>query len=397
MTASPVPVPRRAWARHACALGLVALLAACGRGAAPPPAAAHAPAPADRPDPALVVVDEALARRLVVGPVAERPVAETIAIAGRLEVDAYRTARIGAPIAGRITRIDARFGQQVREGQVLAEISSPELAQAQLAYLRAHSQQQLNTRAVERAQLLLAADVIGSAEVQRRQNELDVSSAEKRAAADQLRALGLSARTIAQLERTGELRPGTHVTASLGGTVIDLKVAQGQVVNPSDVLFVVSDLSQLWAQAEVPEQDAQFVRNGQRVVIEIPALDNERVVGEVTYVADLVNPQTRTVRVGVNLANRERRLKPSMLITMLIESRASPAQVVPETAIVRDANRDHVFVQVAPGRYRLTPVEAGVARDGVRALRTPLPPGSTVVHDGAFHLNAVREQRLTAG
>ena len=370
-------------------LGAALLAAGCGDKAADKPAQAAAA----RKDPMEVTADAELAKRLSLGPASTRLFADTIRVAGRLDVTQYRTSRIGAPITGRLTSVDAVFGQQVRQGQVLAEINSPELAQAQLAFLRAHSQQQLLTRAVERAQLLLAADVIASAELQRRQSELTVAIAEKRAASDQLRQLGLSPQKIQRLQETGEIQPTAAITATLGGTVIERNVAQGQVVNPADVLFVVSDLSAVWALAEVPEQDSQFVKLGQRVQIEIPALDNERFSGRVAYVADVVNPETRTVRVGVEMENKALRFKPSMLMTMLVEGATMPRQVVPVSAVVRENNVDHLFVEVRPGVFRLTPVELGPEREGLRTLIRPLREDTKVVLDGAFHLNNVRVQQ----
>lgn len=388
-------------------VGIAALLAilasGCGQreAAAPAPSGKTAPAAgapaATANDPMELTLDEALARRVVVGSVSTRRVVDTIRIAGRLEANQNRSSRIGAPITGRLTQIDAQIGQLVRQGQVLAEINSPELAQAQLNFLRAHSQQQLLTQAVERARLLLEADVIGSAELQRRQGELTVAAAEKRASSDQLRALGLTVERIARLESTGQIQPTAAITATLGGTVIERKVAQGQVVNPADVLFVVSDLTALWAVAEVPEQDAQFVKTGQRVQIEVPALDNERFDGRVAFVADVVNPETRTVRVGVDLENRGGRFKPSMLISMLVEGRSAERQVVPASAVVREGNADHLYLQVRPGVFRMVPAEVGPERDGMRALLRPLPPGAQLALDGAFHLNNARMQRALDG
>ena len=348
---------------------------------------------AARKDPLEVTADAELTKRLRLGPAASRPFADVIRVAGRLEVNQYRTSRIGAPITGRLTSVEAVFGQQVRQGQVLAEINSPDLAQAQLAFLRAHSQKQLLTRAVERAQLLLASDVIASAELQRRQSELTVATAEKRAASDQLRQLGLSQKRIDRLEETGEIQPTAAITATLGGTVIERNVAQGQVVNPADVLFVVSDLSSVWALAEVPEQDSQFVKLGQRVQIEVPALDNERFSGRVAYVADVVNPETRTVRVGVEMENKALRFKPSMLMTMLVEGPSTSRQLIPVGAVVRENNADHVFLQTRPGVFRLTRVDLGPERDGGRILTKPLPEDAVLVLDGAFHLNNARVQQ----
>jgi len=389
MTRQP-PTPR-----HRAALLLVlALLAGCGREeSASPPSTAMAPPAASASDPLELVLDEDLKRRVTIDVAPTRRVADTIRIAGRLEANQNRSSRIGAPITGRLTMIDAQIGQVVRPGQTLAEINSPELAQAQLNFLRAHSQTQLLTRAVERAKLLLDADVIGAAELQRRQGELVVAQAEKRAAHDQLRALGLSEDRLTLLEGTGQIQPTAEITATLGGTIIERKVAPGQVVNPADVLFVVADLRALWAAAEVPEQDAQFVKPGQRVQIEVPALDNERFQGRVELVADVVNPETRTVRVVVDIENRGGRFKPSMLITMLVEGRVAERQVVPASAVVREGNADFVYLEVRPGVLRMTQVEIGPERDGMHPLLKPLAPGARIALDGAFHVNNVRAQR----
>jgi membrane fusion protein, heavy metal efflux system len=371
---------------------IVLLLAACK----PSEPAAAAAQPTAKLDPLIVTADAALMARLKIGAIASVSLAETLRVPGRLESNLYQTARIGSPIAGRITKIDARFSQEVKAGQVLAEISSPELAQAQLNFLRAHSQQQLTSRAVERAQLLLSADVIGTAELQRRQNELQIASAEKRAVADQLKALGIPSNRIAQLENTGQIQSGALITASTAGTVVDLKVSNGQMVNPTDVLFIVSNLNELWAVAELPEQDSQFVQKGQRVQIEVAALENQRITGTVAFVSDLVNPETRTVRVGVSVQNTDRRLKPAMLMTMMIEAKATPKLAIPAGAVVRDGDVDHLFVKTSNDNFRLVKAELGPENQGYRALLKPLPANSVnlpIVVDGAFHLNNVRQQR----
>jgi membrane fusion protein, heavy metal efflux system len=380
------------------ALAIALGLSACGKKETPPPAAASPENAATQStaapnDPMSVRVDAELAKRVKLGTISTTSVAETIRVAGQFNVNQYKTSRVGAPITGRITDINVEFGQSVSQGQVLAEINSQELAQAQLNFLRAHSQQQLLTRAVERAQLLLSADVIGSAELQRRQNELTVALAEKRAAFDQLRTLGLSTKRIEALETTGQIQPTTTLTSTLAGVVIDRKVAIGQVVSPADQLFVVSDLRTLWAQAQVPEQDAQFIKRGQRVQIEVPALDNKVILGKVEYIADVVSPETRTVLVGVEVQNPERTLKPSMLMTMLVEGRVAPRQVVPIGALVREEDKDFVFVETGEGVYRMTQVQTGIEREGQRVLARPLPDEARIVLDGAFHLNNVRAQR----
>ena len=293
--------------------------------------------------------------------------------------------------------MNVAIGDPVRQGQTLAELSSPELAQAQLDFVRSSSQQRMMASAVERARTLLEADVIGSVELQRRQNEYQVASADKHAAADRLRSLGMTPRQLQALETTGSIQPKTTISASLAGTVIERNVTRGQAVALSDTVFVVSDLDHLWGLAEVPEQDARFVSKGQRVQIEIPALAGQPVAGKVAFVADVVNPATRTVRIGVDLDNRERRLKPLMLMTMLVEGNSAPNQVVPSSAVVREGDRDFVMLETGQDRFRLTPVELGFEHDGLRTLLTRLPEEERIVVDGAFHLNNLRNQRALAG
>jgi membrane fusion protein, heavy metal efflux system len=376
------------------------VLTACGdKEKVAPPAAAKIEAPTPN-DPTLIKADTTLLSRIKVATIEERNVTETLRVAGQLQTNLYKTMRIGAPIAGRLTQINAQFSQEVQAGQVLAEISSPELAQAQLSFLKAHSQQKLTTAAVERAQLLLSADVIGSAELQRRQAEQQIAGAEKRAVSDQLKALGISPSKIAQLEATGQIQSSASITASGKGTVIDVKVTQGQVINPSDILFVISDLNELWAQAELPEQDSQFVKKGQRVQVEIPALGQVAIVGTVAFISDVVNPETRTVRVGVSLPNIDRKLKPSMLMTMLIEGKAVSKTVVPQAAVVRENDADHVFIKQADGSFKLTRIELGPETNGFRPVLGSIkgiPKDAQIVIDGAFHLNNVRGQRAVSG
>lgn len=320
-------------------------------------------------------------------------VKETLRIAGRLDLNTYNTARIGAPVAGRINEVRVIFGQQVKRGETLASISSQELTQAQLTFLKAHSAQQLTSRGVERAELLLAADVIGSAELQRRQAELTVARAEKRAAVDQLRILGLPLGAIDSLEKTGKLNTEVPITATQSGTLIERKITVGQVVQPSDALFVVSDLNSLWAQAEVPEQEAVQVKVGQKVEIVIPALSNEIRIGKIVFVADVVNPETRTVRVGVDIDNAGKLLKPQMLITMVVEGRTTQKTVVPAAAVVRENDVDYLFVETQPGVVKLTPTKLGPEKLGVRAIIEGPQPGKKVVTEGAFHLNNERIKR----
>lgn len=348
-------------------------------------------------DPALVTPSAELLAQLKLADLSTRAVAETLRVAGRIDFDEQRLARIGATVTGRVTEIDALLGQEVGRGEVLARLNSSELSSQQLAYLKARAQLELNRRNAERAKALFQADVIGAAELQRRESEFQISVAETRAAADQLKLLGVSAAAIDRLAKHGAVDSVTPVVATRSGVVVERKLAQGQVVQPADALFVVADLSRLWAVAQVPEQQVSLVKTGQSVSIEVPALGNEKLVGKLIFVGQTIDPETRTVLVRTELDNRDGRLKPAMLASMLIEAKPVDRLVVPASAVVRENDEDHVFVAEGDGAFRLLKVKLGPELGGVRVVQSGLKGGEKLVVDGAFHLNNERNRKEMEG
>ncbi len=348
-------------------------------------------------DPTIVQPSPELLAQLKLADLETRAVAETLRVAGRIDFDEQRLARIGATVTGRVTDIDALLGQSVKKGEVLARLNSSELSSQQLAYLKARAQLELNRRNAERAKALFDADVIGVAELQRRESEFQISVAETRAASDQLQLLGVSRAAIDRLGKQGAVDSVTPVTATMSGVVVERKLAQGQVVQPADALFVVADLSRLWAEAQVPEQQVNLVKTGQSVSIEVPALGNEKLVGKLIFVGQTIDPETRTVLVRTELDNRDGRLKPAMLASMLIEAKPVDRLVVPASAVVRESDEDHVFVAEGDGAFRLLKVKLGPEQGGVRVLLSGLKGGERLVVDGAFHLNNERNRKEMEG
>lgn len=374
--------------RTPAVLAAAALVVGCG--AEPPPAAPSAPR-----NPLAVTAPPALRPVVKVGPVPAIEVRETLRVPGRIEVDESRVARVGASVTGRVNDIDATVGQEVRRGEVLATITSTELSATQLEYLRARSQLVLAERAAARAKQLYDAEVIGIAELQRRESELAQIAAEVSAARDQLAVLGVPESALKQLAETRKVNSFAQVVSTVSGTVIERRVTRGQVVQPADMLFLVADLSSVWLVADVPEQRAELLRVGEAIEAEIAALPGERVKGTLSFVAATVNPETRTIKVRMDLPNAERRYKPAMLATVLIKSRATKARAVPAAAIVREDNRDYLFVETGPDAFQLRQVTVGAEHDGQRVIESGVRDGERVVLEGAFQLNVERQQQLT--
>ena len=175
--------------------------------------------------------------------------------------------------------------------------------------------------------------------------------------------------------------------------MIERTVTVGQVVQPTDALYTVADLSHVWLVAEVPEQQARWAREGDEASADIAALPNESISGKLIYVADLVNPETRTVTVRMDMSNPHRILKPQMLATLLIRKAGSQQLVLPDSAVIRDDNMDHVFVETAPAHFELRRVRLGANEGNMRLVIGGLMAGEKVVVEGGFHLNTERQRK----
>lgn len=344
-------------------------------------------------DPNIVELSAEMAKGITVMKVGDAEIRDLLRIPGSIQVDEQRMARIGAPVTGRISDIDVVLGQHVKRGQVLATVNSTELAQNQLAYIKALQQISLQSKAVERAKALLDADVIAPAELQKRESELSGAKADLIAARNQLMVLGMSQANIDKLSRSAQMDTFSNINARIAGTVISRKINLGQVVQPADELFVVADLSTVWAVAEVPEHQIDLIEKGQEVDIEIPAIYEKPIKGKLIFVGDVVNPETRTVTVRSEILNNKQEIKPDMLVSMLVLSKPTKKLSVPAQAIVRENDKNYVFVQIAPNKYRLREVTTDEEYQGNVAVINGLSAGETIIVEGAFHVNNERKRK----
>jgi len=344
-------------------------------------------------DPNVVELNAEMQSGIKLMTIGEAESRDLLRIPGSIQVDEQRMARIGAPVTGRISDIDAVLGQRVQRGQILATVNSTELAQNQLAYIKALQQIALQSKAVERAKSLLEADVIAPAELQKRETELSAAKADLIAARNQLQVLGMSQSNIDKLSKSAQMDTFSNINARIAGTVISRKINLGQVVQPADELFVVADLSVVWAVAEVPEHQIDLIEAGQEVDIEIPAIYEKPIKGKLIFVGDVVNPQTRTVTVRSEIRNPKQEIKPEMLVSMLVLSKPTKRLSVPAQAVVRENDKNYVFVQISPNTFRLREVTLSDEYQGMLAIVNGLSEGEVVIADGAFHINNERKRK----
>ena len=344
-------------------------------------------------DPLEIIITPDIQKQTKTEVIRYQDISETLMIPGRLETQNRRLAKIGSPITGRVSDLYVSLGDKVKKGQVLARVNSIELTQTQLTLIKSIQLIGLKTKAVERAKLLFEADVISKAEMLRIENELESVKADYSASRDQLIVLGMSQKTIEKLEATGQINSFGDVISRFDGTIISRAINVGQIVHPQDNLFHVADLSKLWAVANIPEQQASFIQKDEIVSIEIPALENKMIEAKIIFEDSIVDPQTRTVMVRAELDNSNLLFKPDMLTSMYIRSKKISKLAIPISSVVRENDRNYIFVQNTPKTFRLREVEPGMRDGNLISILSGVTAGETVVIDGAFHLNNERKKK----
>lgn len=303
-------------------------------------------------------------------------------------------AEITTLVRGRVVEVYADLGQEVKANAPLAILYSSELGLAQSAYLKAKAKLHVAEQAFNRAQFLLQEQVIGEAEAQRRQAELLSTQAEANESHDRLKLLGMNEEEFNRLDRSRKIRSVVPIVAPFGGRIIGRKLTRGEVVETTENLFVIADLSEVWVQANIPEKDIPFVHSvhaagGTQVEVRINAYPKEVFGGTITYVGDVLDPITRTMQLRSELPNRDGRLKPEMFATIRLFSEAQPDRLaVPEAALQRDQGRTFVFVQRGANEYEMREVHIGESNGTFTAILGGLNEGDPVVTHGAFILKS---------
>jgi Cu(I)/Ag(I) efflux system membrane fusion protein len=269
-------------------------------------------------------------------------------------------------------------GQKVTRNQVLATIYSPELLQAQQEYLTAMKWTPAAAPAPEHAASEHASNLEGLAGDARTRLEL----------------LGISKPELDEIARTGQPMRAIKIRSPVSGYVIDKAVVQGMSVQPGTALFQVADLSTIWVLADVYEYEIGRVKLGQKGTIELAAYPGEKFAGKVTFVYPTLDPSTRTMRVRLELANKELRLKPGMFGNVYLAIDSSDALVVPSEAVVDAGEQQYLFVAKEGGRFEPRRIKVGARADGKTAILEGVAEGEIVVTTANFLLDS--ESRLRA-
>lgn len=294
---------------------------------------------------------------------------------GRVTFDERRVAQVTAYTGGRIEKLFVNFtGDSVRRGETVATIYSPELYATQQEYLLA-----LDNRArMERA---------GFAGPRSASQDL-LESTRRR-----LSLFGMSAAQIAQLERTRKPIFATNIVSTVSGVVTQKLAVPQQYIAQGQPLLEVADLSTVWVEADVYEQQLPSVKLGDRVEITVSAIPGRVFEGRVSFIVPVLAGATRTAKVRIELANPGLQLKPDMYVNARILGAPAPPHImVPASAVVDRGQKQFVWVETQPGTYEPREITTGGRHGEAIVVASGVRAGDNVVVEGGFLLDS--EARL---
>jgi cobalt-zinc-cadmium efflux system membrane fusion protein len=323
------------------------------------------------------------------------PFRTSVQTTGTVAFNGDRSTQVLAPVSGPITRILVNPGAYVRKGAALAMVTSPDFASAIATYRKAQSQYRNAQRIADLDAQLFKNDALSRREMEQAETDAAAAAADRDAAIEQMRALGLDESSIAAI-RDGRASPTTTavIRAPIEGTVVEKLVTPGQLIQAGTTpAFTIADLSTVWVLANVFETDIGLVANGEKATITTGA-SPAPIEGTVTYVGSLVDPSSKATAVRILAPNPRGILKRDMLVNVSIRSAQSRnALVVPLGAVLRDdQNLPFVFVAQANGHFARRQIRLGARTADSLEVLSGITSGERIAMDGALFLQFAASQ-----
>jgi len=363
------------------------------RPAAPTAAGTTITAAGPLPDVTIALTREAVERAgIEVTPVRAGGAGSSARLPGVVQPNAYRQVVVTALVSGRITRVSAQLGEHVRKGETLAQVYSPELAEARTRYVSARAELEAHERELARTEQLVKIGAASRQDLERIHAEHTAQQTEVQSAAARLELLGI---TPSALAAGKDVSATTNVPAPISGVVTEREANTGRNVDASTKLFTVVDLSSVWVVADVYEKDFARVRVGSPAAVTTSAYPDLVLQGRVSYIDPQVKPDTRTAQARVEVANSRGELRLGMFADVQVtDPAAAAAAVIPRSAIQNVGDRQVVYVVNAkePGRFVEREVRLATAAGDEVEVLSGVRPGDVVVAEGSFFLRAERER-----
>ena len=289
---------------------------------------------------------------------------------GIVQYNQSRQTKVTAWTAGRLEKLNVNsIGAFVSKDKPVAEIYSPDLVATQQEYLLA-----LKSRAQLKNSPIASISQNG---------EGLVASAKQR-----LLLFGVKESQISELERSGKPNIRIPIYSPFSGVVIEKMVQQGQYVAMGEALFNIADLSSVWVEVEVYENEFSNIHIGQLVEIRSQSFPDKPSTGRIAFVYPFLDPKTRTVKARLELANPGMKLKPEMFVNAIIRVPLSPSLVVPVTALMNTGKRKVVWVESSPGMFESRTVQVGQQSGEKVQILSGLQAGDKVAVSGGYLIDS---------
>jgi cobalt-zinc-cadmium efflux system membrane fusion protein len=341
---------------------------------------------------------------LTIEPVIDRTFRAEHVTEGKIAIDEDRATPVFSPYAGRVTKLLARPGDRVNQGQPLFVIEAADTVQAQNDFVaaagalnKAKSQLELAQLQDKRARDLFEGKAVPLKDYQQAQaglitaqNDMRSATTALEAARNKLRILGLTEDAIVAFQDKGRINPETTIFAPIAGTVVQRKIGPGQYVNAgaSDPVFVIGDLSSVWLTAFVRETEATAISVGQDISFNVLALPGRILTGRINYVSAALDPSTRRLMVRATVDNADGMLKPEMFANVTIFSAPDhPAVGVPKTALIYEGDQVRVWVAHDDKTIELRKIKPGLTSGNLVEVVGHLHPGERIVTKGSLFID----------
>ncbi len=318
----------------------------------------------------------------------------TIEASGTVDFDNEQATTVLAPVGGPVSRLVVSLGAEVKAGDILATVASPDYATAISAYRKAVATAK-NARRIAELVVELSHNNLSRKEVEQAQTDASNAEADRDAALEQLRSLGVNGTTIQAIQ---ENRPVSDLTGNirspLDGTVVEKLITPGQLLQTGTTpCFTVADLSKVWVTANIFESEVALVEKGDEAEVATKASPTN-LLGTVDYISAIVDPNTRAIGVRVVVDNPKDVLKKQMYVRVLLHSRREQAGLLaPVSAVLRD-DEDLPFVYLAnhDGSFSRRRITLG-SRVGDRyEITAGLANGDQIVSEGGLFLQFLQSQ-----
>ena len=347
------------------------LSSSCNRGSS----ADHAPPVTVEKAQDLTLVEVADPEQFPLTGVEQRSTYDELKLNGVVTPDVNRSVPVLSLAGGRVVDIRARLGDDVSKGQVLLRINSPDVSQAFSDYQKAQADEVLARRQQERSETLLAKGAIAQRDLEAAEDAEQKAKVDLATAAEHLRVLG------ADLNHPS---PVVEIRAPISGTIVEQNITGGTGVRSLDNspnLFTIADLSRVWVLCDVYENNLAQVRLGDFAEVRLNAYPDQALKGRVSNISRVLDPNTRTAKVRLELDNQRRLMRAGMFATATFRSQSKQLRsVVPVKAVLRLHDKDWVFRAEGGHRFRRVEVQAGrVSSDGLQEILAGLARGDQIV------------------